>query len=117
MVELILPLMLLVGQESLPSIDALEQKREQLRSDREIFVKNNTAIPSLEDELKAAQEAGNEDLIKKKKEELEAAKKERMQAFEGLKDMRKDRREDIKGYRDFKKEIDEQEASDQPVSP
>mgnify|MGYP000532153386 CR=1 FL=1 len=102
---LLLPLS--IFSQNLPTPDDFQQKRESLQKSKIQLKETASKLEELEKELKAAEAAGNADLVQKKKDELEAARTQRKTAYEDLKGgMTKNRREKDPEFRKARREFD-----------
>jgi len=98
------------NSEAAPTQEDYRLRKEKLKSSHE-------NVKKLREEVSNAKESGDAEALKKKQEALEAAKKERREAYDYVtNNSRNQRRKRIKAYRETKKEIQEEMSEDEEGS-
>lgn len=80
------------SQPSVPSPEELEQRREAIRESREGFLESSKKARELEEELQKAKEAGDQEAVKKIKENLTTVQKKQTETYQHLKETGVERR-------------------------
>lgn len=81
-----------LAQPSVPSPEELEQRRKAIQESREGFLESSKKARELEEELQKAKEAGDQEAIKKIKENLSSVEKKQAETYQHLKETGVERR-------------------------
>jgi len=104
----------LTAQEvPVPTAEELAAKQQRIQENKKALKETKTRIETLSNELRNPDPALDAEALKKKKEDLEAAKKAQKEAYEGLnKDVLMNRRKQIPEWRELRKEEVEKKKDD-----